>query len=108
MIRKFNKWLAVNLTKIVGTVWTAYLFAIIGIMGIVGALTNNLQLTLVIGAISGYFLQLVLLPIIMVGQSVQSENSDKRTERTLRHISLDNDRILRKVQKIVDNRKAVK
>jgi hypothetical protein len=79
-IGKFNTSLAVVITKSVGTMWCAYVFAVIGITSLVGALTNNLTLTLVAGGISSYFLQLVLLPIIIVGQNVISASQDARAE----------------------------
>ena len=76
-MKKFNDKLAEYITKNVGTMYCAYLFAIIGTMGIVGAFTGNGQIVLIVGAISGYFLQLVLLPVIMVGQNLSSVKSDK-------------------------------
>ena len=79
-VGRFNSRLAVFITKNVGTMWCAYIFAVIGLTGIVAALTNNTTLVLLVGAISGYFLQLVLLPIIIVGQNVQAEASDRRAE----------------------------
>ena len=45
-----------------------------------GALTNNIVLTLVVGEFSSYFLQLVLLPVIIVGQNVQQAATDARAE----------------------------
>ena len=78
----FNATLAVFITKNVGTMYAAYLFAVIGICGIVGALSSNTELVLLVGAVSGYFLQLVLLPIIIVGQNVQAQASDARAEST--------------------------
>jgi|ERR1017187_6714185 hypothetical protein len=74
-ITAFNEWLAVKINDNVGTMYMAYLFAVIGIMGIVGALTGNTGLVLIVGSISGYFLQLVLLPIIMVAGKLQSEHT---------------------------------
>ena len=62
--------------------WCAYLFAVIGIMGVTAALTNNTGLVLLVGAISGYFLQLFLLPVIIVGQNVQAAASDARAKAT--------------------------
>lgn len=79
-IGRFNTRLAVLITKNVGTMWAAYVFAVIGISSLVGALTNNLTLTLLAGGLSSYFLQLVLLPIIMVGQNVISASQDARAE----------------------------
>ncbi len=79
-IGQFNSSLAVSITRGVGTMWAAYVFGVIGITSLVGALTNNLTLTLVAGGISSYFLQLVLLPIIIVGQNVISASQDARAE----------------------------
>lgn len=77
---RFNGWLAVWVTKNVGTMWCAYLFAVLGITGIVAALTQNTMLVLLVGAVSGYFLQLVLLPVIIVGQNIAQASSDARAE----------------------------
>lgn len=78
----FNGRLALWITNNVGTMWCAYIFAVIGTTGIVASLTNNTTLVLIIAAVSGYFLQLVLLPIIIVGQNLQSEAADHRSEQT--------------------------
>jgi len=83
----FNNWLAEKITKNVGTMYCAYLFAVIGIMGVVGALTGNVKLVLVVGAISGYFLQLVLLPVIMVGQNLHANHSKARHEELKAHVT---------------------
>lgn len=77
---QINAWLAVGITKRVGTMWCAYVFAVIGITGIVAAVTNSVTLVLLVGSVSGYFLQLVLLPVIIVGQNVQAAASDARAE----------------------------
>ncbi|MBV8444530.1 MAG: hypothetical protein JOZ92_01290 [Candidatus Dormibacteraeota bacterium] len=77
-----NGKIAVFITENVGTMWCAYVFAVIGITGIVASLSNNTFLTLVVAAVSGYFLQLVLLPIIIVGQNIQGRASDKRAIET--------------------------
>ena len=80
LVGRFNAWLASGITKNVGTMWCAYIFTVIGATGIVSALTNNLFLTLVVGAVSGYFFQLVLLPVIMVGQNIQTAAADARAK----------------------------
>ena len=77
-----NARLAVFITNHVGTMWAAYVFTVIGAIGIAAALTNNTEVVLLVGAVSGYFLQLVLLPIILVGQNVQAEASDARAKAT--------------------------
>jgi hypothetical protein len=77
-----NGKVALIITAIVGTMWCAYIFAVLGVTGIAAAVSNNATLVLLVGAISGYFLQLVLLPIIIVGQNIQGKASDKRSEQT--------------------------
>jgi hypothetical protein len=79
-VGQFNTWLALVITRSVGTMWCAYVFTVIGITSLVGAFTNNLSLTLIAGGISSYLLQLVLLPVIIVGQNVISASQDARAE----------------------------
>lgn len=81
-VTRFNSKVGLAITRSVGTMWCAYVFAVIGIMGVTAALTGNTALVLIIGAISGYFLQLFLLPVIIVGQNVQAAASDDRAAAT--------------------------
>ena len=80
VIGQFNTRLALLITKSVGTMWCAYVFSVIGITSLVGAFTGNTSLALIAGGISSYFLQLVLLPVIIVGQNVISASQDARAE----------------------------
>jgi hypothetical protein len=75
-----NAKIAVFLTNIVGSMWCAYVFAIIALIGLEPALKPGGEG--IIAWIAQTFLQLVLLSVIMVGQSVQSESSDARAQRT--------------------------
>lgn len=77
---RFNAWLAVRITRTVGTMWCAYVFLGVGVGSLVGVLTGNALLGLICGAVSSYVIQLVLLPVIMVGQNVQQAASDARAE----------------------------
>jgi hypothetical protein len=77
-----NGKVALIITSVVGTMWCAYIFGVLGSIGIVAAVTNSVTVVLLVGAVSGYFLQLVLLPIIIVGQNIQGKASDKRSEQT--------------------------
>jgi hypothetical protein len=79
-VGQFNTWLAVTVTKSVGTMWAAYLFTLIAIGGGVAVITQSAFLTALSVLISQTFLQLVLLPIIIVGQNVISEAQDARAE----------------------------
>ena len=85
-IGRFNTWLAVLVTRSVGTMWAAYVFTVIALVGAVGLVSNNPFLILLIALISQTFLQLVLLPIIIVGQNVISASQDARAEAD--HITL--------------------
>ena len=78
----FNGRFALWITNNVGTMWCAYLFAVIGITGVVAAFANDAFVVLIVASVSGYFLQLVLLPIIIVGQNLQSAAADQRSEQT--------------------------
>jgi hypothetical protein len=85
-IGQFNTWLAVNITRSVGTMWAAYLFTLIAVGGAVAVVTQNAFLTALSVLISQTFLQLVLLPIIIVGQNVISASQDARAEQD--HLTL--------------------
>ncbi len=93
--------------------WAAYVFTVIGVTSLVGALTNNLTLTLVAGGISSYFLQLVLLPIIIVGQNVISASQDARAEAdhltltTLHAINVQQLEILKQHRKMLDRQEQI-
>ena len=79
---RFNSRLAVLITRGVGTMWAAYLFVLIAFISLPQALSAFLAGDTVTGItwLSQSFLQLVLLPIIMVGQRVISEAQDLRAE----------------------------
>jgi hypothetical protein len=75
-----NAKIAVFLTNIVGSMWCAYVFAIIALIGLRPALRPGGEG--IIAWIAQTFLQLVLLSVIMVGQNVQSVASDLRSQHT--------------------------
>jgi uncharacterized membrane protein len=77
----FNTRIAVWLTEHVGTMWTAYAFAILAIIGlfaILGLLSPIV--VLLVAWLSQTFLQLVLLPVIMVGQNVLGRKSELQAD----------------------------
>lgn len=76
----FNAKIAVFLTNIVGSMWCAYAFALLALVGLRPALKPGGEG--LIAWIAQTFLQLVLLSVIMVGQNVQSVASDVRSEHT--------------------------
>jgi hypothetical protein len=79
---RFNDWLAVHVTRAVGTMWAAYLFVLISLVSFPQALNAFLHGDTYVGIawLSQSFLQLVLLPIIIVGQNVISTSQDARAE----------------------------
>ena len=79
---RFNDWLAVTITDIVGTMWCAYAFGCLALVSLPAAIRGGTA-TLV-AWIAQTFLQLVLLSIIMVGQKVAAAKSDRQLEQTYR------------------------
>jgi hypothetical protein len=79
---RFNDWLAISITNIVGTMWCAYAFACLALVSLPAAIKGGTA-TLV-AWIAQTFLQLVLLSIIMVGQKVAAAKSDRQLEQTYR------------------------
>jgi hypothetical protein len=78
-IARFNTWLAVKVTKTVGSMWMAYVFAALTLISLPAAIASG-QVIVIIAWIAQTFLQLVLLPIIIVGQNVIQAANDARAE----------------------------
>jgi hypothetical protein len=77
----FNGRLGLFLTTIVGTMWAAYLFAMLAFVSFPSAIRSGNSI-IIVAWIAQTFLQLILLPIIIVGQNIQSKAADKRAEQT--------------------------
>jgi hypothetical protein len=77
---RFNSWLAIKITSGVGTMWCAYAFFVLALLGLPAALHPGGEG--IIAWIAQTFLQLVLLSIIIVGQNILSAAADKRSEAT--------------------------
>ncbi len=104
-------WIADN----VATVSCIFLFAGIGIGSLVGYFTGNTFLAAVCGALSSYFLQLVLLPLIMYAgkksdraREIQSdaiykfgENTAHDMRESMRHLNAQDVHILKIEQDIL-------
>ena len=76
---RINTWLAVRITKTVGTMWIAYLFAGIALISLPAAIASQ-EIIVIVSWVAQTFLQLVLLPIIIVGQNVIQAANDARAE----------------------------
>ena len=79
LVGRFNTKVAVKITKSVGSMWCAYAFALIALISLPSAIRSHDPI-IIIAWIAQTFLQLVLLPIIIVGQNVQAAASDARAE----------------------------
>jgi uncharacterized membrane protein len=77
---RFNEWLAIRITRIVGTMWCAYAFAGLALISLPAAIRGGTAM--LISWIAQTFLQLVLLSIIMVGQNIAAKKSDRQLEQT--------------------------
>ena len=77
---RFNDWLAVKITNVVGTMWCAYAFAGLALISLPQAIRGGTAT--LISWIAQTFLQLVLLSIIMVGQNIAAKKSDRQLEQT--------------------------
>jgi hypothetical protein len=85
-VARVNTWLALWITKIVGSMWCAYAFGLMDLFSLPTAIRGGTGT--LIAWIAQTFLQLVLLSNIMVGQNVQAEAADKRSEATYHDVSI--------------------
>jgi hypothetical protein len=77
---RFNARFGLKITLVVGTMWAAYVFTILALFALPSAIHQGTYFVIV--WLSSSFLQLVLLPIIIVGQNIQAAAADKRSEDT--------------------------
>jgi hypothetical protein len=77
-----NGRLAVIITKLVSTMWCAYIFAAIALISLPEAIRGGKAA--LVSWVAQTFLQLVLLSVIMVGQKVAAAASDKQALQTYR------------------------
>ena len=97
LLRRLNAILGLKITTIVGTMWAAYLFTAIALFALPSAIRQGTYFVVV--WLSSSFLQLVLLPIIIVGQNIQAKAADERAAATYR----DADAILKEALKIQEH-----
>ncbi len=76
---RFNTRLAVRITRTVGSMWTAYAFGALALISLPAALRSG-DVIVIIAWVAQTFLQLVLLPIIIVGQNVIQATNDARAQ----------------------------
>jgi hypothetical protein len=76
-----NQRIGLAITKSVGTMWAAYAFFALSLVSLPAALMTGDTVTIV-AWIAQTFLQLVLLPIIIVGQNLQAAKTEHRAIAT--------------------------
>lgn len=77
---RLNAKLGLKVTLAVGSMWAAYVFALLALFALPDAFKQGTYFVVV--WLSSSFLQLVLLPVIIVGQNIQTKAADKRAENT--------------------------
>jgi hypothetical protein len=77
----FNGRAGLFITTVVGTMWAAYFFTLLALVSFPAAIRSGSSI-IIVAWIAQTFLQLVLLPIIIVGQNIQSKAADRRAEDT--------------------------
>ncbi len=80
LLVRLNARVGLQVTLVVGTMWAAYLFSLIALLALPSAVHQGVYYIVV--WLSSSFLQLVLLPVIIVGQNIQAAAADKRAEET--------------------------
>lgn len=101
MVARFNSLVAVKVTRGVGTMWCAYIFAALALVSLPAAIGSHNTVTLVSWA-SQTFLQLVLLSVIIVGQNELAVTSEMRADATYN----DADAILHEIVKLQEHLRA--
>jgi len=81
LISRFNRKVGLGITTSVGTMWCAYAFALIALVSLPAAILSHDPIV-IIAWIAQTFLQLVLLPVIIVGQNIQAAAADARSSAT--------------------------
>lgn len=75
--RSLNQRIGLAITKAVGTMWAAYLFFLLSLVSLPAVIMEGDPI-LIVAWVAQTCLQLVLLPIIIVGQNIQAAASEKR------------------------------
>jgi hypothetical protein len=81
LLSRINRKIAEGITRGVSTMWCAYIFAAIALISLPNAIKSH-DTIIIVSWVAQTFLQLVLLSIIMVGQSVQSESVAQQISET--------------------------
>lgn len=78
-LKKLGAVIGLRITNIVGTMTVALLFALLALISLPAALKTHDKI-IIVAWVAQTFLQLVLLPIIIVGQNVIQAQNDAKAE----------------------------
>lgn len=87
-----NAKIAVILTRVVGTMWAFWVFNGIALVSFPDAISSG-KLTVIINWVSSNWIQLILLPALMVGQNLQNVAADARSAKTFQDVETVLDRL---------------
>ena len=76
-----NQRFGLAITKSVGTMWAAYAFFALSLVSLPAAIMTG-DTVIIVAWVAQTFLQLVLLPVIIVGQNIQAAAADARAVAT--------------------------
>jgi hypothetical protein len=76
-----NAKVALLLTRVIGTMWAFWAFNGIALVSLPSAIHQH-SLTVLINWVSSNWIQLILLPALMVGQNLQAAAADARAGKT--------------------------
>lgn len=77
----FNEKIGLRITSKVGTMSAAYIFVLLSLISLPAAIQSQ-NVIIIVSWVAQTFLQLVLLPIIIVGQNIQAKQSENRAIAT--------------------------
>jgi hypothetical protein len=81
LVNRINQKIGLGITKSVGTMWAAYAFAALTLVSLPAAIASRSPIVIV-AWIAQTVLQLVLRPVIIVGQNIQAVAADSRSAAT--------------------------
>ena len=96
--QSFSTRLALYMTAVFGSMACFYILVVWALLPLVPQFAKYQTIILYVSA---GIVQLIALPLLAVGQNVQSAASEKRMQKMIQHITNDNDRILKEVTEIL-------
>ena len=102
MIRKFNDWIAVKITKSMATMWCVYVFLGWSLIPVVWPEAQS-----IVFYVSGGIIQLVSLSLIMVGQNVIGQATKKQAKETHDTVLETHDRVIENHDRVIENHEIV-